>query len=59
MKRRLTEAEETSLVTGEAITLTAVMAICAVALVAIICYRLFISNKGETTIPGGFRFIWS
>ena len=43
---------------GEAITLTAVMAILAAAIVAVICYKLFTSSKGTTTIPGGFKFEW-
>ena len=39
-------------------TLTSVMAVLAIALVAVICYRIFTSSKGSTTLPGGFKFDW-
>ena len=44
---------------GEAISLTAVMAIVAVAIVAVVIYRLFLSKEGTTTIPGGWKFTWA
>ena len=44
---------------GEAITLSAVMAIVAVAIVAVVVYKLFLSKKGETSIPGGWKFSWT
>lgn len=44
---------------GEAITLTAVMALIAVAVMAIVIYRLFRSSKGGVTIPGGWKFSWN
>ncbi len=44
---------------GEAISLAAVMAILAVAIVAVVVYRLFMSEKGTTTIPGGWKFTWN
>lgn len=43
---------------GEPITLTAVMAILVTAIVAVVVYRLFFSNAGSATIPGGFKFDW-
>lgn len=43
---------------GEVLTLTSVMAVLAIALVAVICYRIFTSSKGSTTLPGGFKFDW-
>lgn len=43
---------------GEVLTLTSVMAVLAIALVAVICYRNFTSSKGSTTLPGGFKFDW-
>ena len=46
------------IVGGEALTLTAVMAILATAIVAVIVYRLFMSEEGSTTIPGGWKFTW-
>ena len=44
---------------GEAITLTAVLAVLAAAVVAVIVYKLFISNKGGATLPGGWKFSWN
>ena len=43
---------------GEVLTLTSVMAVLAIALVAVICYRIFTSSKGSTTLRGGFKFDW-
>ncbi len=43
---------------GEAITLTAVLAVLSVAIVAVVVYRLFMSKSGSTTLPGGFKFTW-
>ncbi len=43
---------------GEAITLSAVMAVLAISIVAMVCYRFFLSNKGEVELPGGFTFKW-
>ena len=43
---------------GEALTLTAVMTILATAIVAVIVYRLFMSEEGSTTLPGGWKFTW-
>ena len=44
---------------GEAITLTTVMAIIAIAVMAVVIYRLFVSSKGSAAIPGGWKFTWS
>ncbi len=43
---------------GEAITLTAVMAILIIAIVTVVVFKLFTSKQGSTTIPGGFKFEW-
>ncbi len=43
---------------GEAITLTAVMAILAAAIVAAIICSLVMSDSGTVTIPGGWNFSW-
>lgn len=43
---------------GEAITLTAILAVLSVAIVAVVVYRLFMSSSGSTTLPGGFKFSW-
>jgi len=44
---------------GEAITVAAVMAILATAIVAVVIYKLYTSSKGSTTIPGGWKFTWN
>lgn len=44
---------------GEAITVTAVMAILTVAVMAGVVYRLFRSSKGGVTVPGGWKFSWA
>lgn len=58
MKHALSYEEKNQLVVGEAITLTTVMAICAIAVMAVVLYRLFLSSEGSTTIPGGWKFSW-
>ena len=55
----MTEEELTTCVSGEAITLTAVMAILATAVIAVVVYRLFVSKKGSATVPGGWKFTWN
>ncbi|MCQ2742130.1 MAG: hypothetical protein MJ239_02380 [Bacilli bacterium] len=57
-KIELTSAEQEAIVPGEAITLAAVMAILAVAVMAVVVYKLFRSDKGSAKIPGGFAFEW-
>ena len=49
----LNESEMANLKGGE-LTLMAVMTV----LVAVIIYRLFMSDKGSTSLPGGFKFSW-
>ena len=46
-------------VSGEALTLTAVMAVLATAIIAVIVYKLFLSDKGSATVPGGWKFSWN
>ena len=57
--RNLNENEMKEIIGGEAITLTAVLAVLAAAIVAVIVYKLFISNKGGATLPGGWKFSWN
>lgn len=57
MKQKLTKIEQENFVTGE-VTLAAVMAICAIALVAVVMYKLFMSKEGSSTVPGGWKFSW-
>ena len=44
---------------GEAITLASVMAVAAIAIVAVVVYKLFLSKKGSAAIPGGWKFTWN
>ncbi|HPY79428.1 MAG: hypothetical protein GXY57_00165 [Erysipelotrichaceae bacterium] len=55
----LTQNEMSQHYVGAALTLTTVMALIAVAVVAVIAYRLFMSNKGSATVPGGWKFTWN
>ncbi len=56
--RPLTLKERLSIKPGEALTLTAVMAVLAISLAMVICYRMFRSNGGSAKIPGGWAFTW-
>ncbi len=55
----LSEQEMQNQVSGEALTLTAVMAVLATAIIAVVVYRMFMSKKGSTTVPGGWKFTWN
>ncbi len=44
---------------GAGITLTSVMAILTIGIIAVIAFKLFMSTEGKTTIPGGFKFEWN
>lgn len=54
----LTENELKQISPGDGITLAGVMAIIVISIVAVICYRLFMSGSGSVAIPGGFKFTW-
>ena len=56
--RKLSDNELRMIEGGEAITIATVMAILAIALVSVITYRIFMSSKGNATLPGGFKFTW-
>lgn len=53
----LNESEMANIKGGE-LTLMAVMTVLVAAIVAVIIYRLFMSDKGSTSLPGGFKFSW-
>ena len=55
----LSEQEMQNQISGEALTLTAVMAVLATAIIAVIVYRMFMSEKGSATLPGGWTFSWN
>lgn len=56
--RLLIEEELLSYKPGEALTLTAIMAVLAIAITAVIVYRMFRSSSGSAKIPGGWQFTW-
>ena len=43
---------------GETITLSAVMAVMAIAVVAVAIYKLFYTEDGLIQLPGGYKFQW-
>lgn len=55
---KLSKEEKSEIIGGE-LTIAAVMAAMGAAIAAVIIYRLFVSDKGGATIPGGFKFSWS
>ena len=55
----LTQEEMSHHYVGEAITVTAVMALVTVAVMAVVVYRLFRSSKGGVSVPGGWKFSWN
>jgi len=57
MKQKLNDEQCSKIVVGE-IALTSVLAICAIAIVAVVIYKMFMSKEGGTTIPGGWKFSW-
>lgn len=56
--RAMSPEELETIVPGEAITLTAVMAILAIAITAVIVYKMFRTGTGSAKIPGGWQFTW-
>ena len=54
----LTENETKNIKVGEAITLSAVLAVVATAVVAVVIYKLFLSKKGTAGF-GGWKFTWN
>ena len=57
MKYPLSKKDMQTIVTGE-VALTTIMAICAIALMAVVIYKMFMSNEGSSTGPGGWKFSW-
>ncbi len=55
----MNEQELANEVSGAAITLAGVMAILATAVIAVVIYKLFLSKKGTTQVPGGWKFSWN
>ena len=57
MKYPLSNKDMKTIVTGE-VALATVMAICAIALMSVVIYKIFMSNEGSSTVPGGWKFSW-
>ena len=57
MMYKLSEKDMKTIVTVE-IALTTVLTICAIALMSVIIYKMFMSNEGSSTVPGGWKFSW-
>lgn len=57
--RKLTVEEERQTKGGEAITLSAMMALLAIGIATVLCYKLFFAKDGgKVALPGGFTFQW-
>ncbi|MCI2111247.1 MAG: hypothetical protein LKK13_02770 [Bacilli bacterium] len=55
----LSEEEMRAHVPGEALTLAAVLAVLAIALLAIVAYKIWSSEGGGSAkLPGGWQFTW-
>ena len=55
----LTQYELENTRPGEAITLAGVMAILVTAIVVVVIWKLYTTNDGSVTLPGGYKFVWS
>lgn len=56
--KELTTAEMINTKGGEAITISAILALMAIGIVAVVAYKMFFSSEGKTQLPGGFTFQW-
>lgn len=57
-KVMLTQNELRNIKPGEAITLGAILAIMAIAIVTVAVYKLFTSSEAVIKLPGGYQFTW-
>ena len=57
MMYKLSQKDMKTIVTGE-VALATVLTICAIALMSVVIYKLFMSNEGSSTVPGGWKFTW-
>ena len=55
---KLSDVECSKIKSGEAITVAAVLGVMAAAVIAVIVYKVFLSNKGSANI-GGWKFSWA
>ena len=56
--KHLSDEELALIKGGEAITISSVLAIMAIGLVAVITFKFFSSTTGKAVFPGGFTFQW-
>ena len=54
---KLSEKDMKTIVTGE-IALATVLTICAIALMSVVIYKIFMGSEGSSTVPGGWKFSW-
>jgi biopolymer transport protein ExbB/TolQ len=54
----LSVVETKAIKPGEAVTFAAVMAVIAVAVMAVVVYKLLRSKNGGVKLPGGWNFTW-
>jgi hypothetical protein len=57
--QKLSADEEKRIIGGEVLTLAIVLTYMAVALITVAVWKLYNSQKGKLTFPGGFLFEWS
>lgn len=55
--RMLSEEELTSIRPGEPLTLATVLVVFTVAILAVVAYKLFVTDKGKANLQG-FKFEW-
>ena len=55
---KISDQECANIYVGEAITLTAVLAVLATAVIAVLVYKIFLSSKGTAAI-GDWKFSWA
>lgn len=55
----MSQEKMASIKPGAAVTLASVMAVAAIAIIAVVVYKLFLSKKGSAAIPGGWKFTWN
>lgn len=58
MKKELLDEQMVKVEGGEALTLSAVLSVLVIGIVAVMCYRIFMSEKGNISLPGGYKFSW-
>lgn len=55
----LTKDESLRVKGGAAVAIGTVAAVLAIAILAVVVWKMYTSSKGEVTLPGGFKFEWA